>query len=68
MSVRFDLFKDQLDKFSEKHGLTPRQTAKIMLDVSFIKGIWEWLDCEDFLYLIVADENERISNEGRKGK
>ena len=39
----------QLERTSNRWGVTPLQAAKIMIDVAYIKEAWNWVNMDEFL-------------------
>ena len=39
----------QLESAANRWGVTPLQAAKIMIDITYIKEAWNWVNMDEFL-------------------
>ena len=56
--VNFDHGDRLIKDFSEKHGISPKTSVEIILDVHTINRLWDWVNIEDYLYLRLQKEGE----------
>lgn len=56
----------QLECTANRWGVTPLQAAKIMIDVAYIKEVWNWVNMDEFLNSYIHQNNKAHGRETAK--